>query len=369
MSNPEAMNSDLVSYGLAVDLAYLANDAHSAMVEAAADVDAAQRVSKCGISGVALGAGSLAVLAERYRIATNDFNHANDSVPNFLTGVLDETVEQATPTPETLTPEEQAYKETAMERLAASHDSYSNYMSAMNNHIDALDSLVVAGAEQTKTALEALLTPAMIRAEMAQIAEFTANPEPDSPEAGFDTVFIPNVNLKDYDEKVLATYLQGKLPAYKGGDAYVHQALHNSSTVHTATGADTDVLAVRVPRHLNVRKGVGTKEKTAVQSQSDAVNCHNNDPNTSYKLEMASDLVAMAHIALLVDTKAIDTTNPSNDEERYWRTIYKNVLRTPVGDCVSNVFVNIDGRMCRGRYGSSYGVASRALVKPRKLKP
>lgn len=266
-------------------------------------------------------------------------------------------------TSETLTPEEQAYKETAIELLVASHDSYNSYVGAMNNP---KDKLVVAGAEQTKTALEAVLTPAMIRAEMAQIAEFTANPIENSPEAGFGTVFIPNVNLTDNDETVLASYLQGKLPAYKGSDgAYVYPALHNSDTAHTATGADTDVLAVRVPKHLNVAKGVGTDEITAVQDQANQVNAHNNDPNTSYTLQMASDMVALAHIALLIDTKAIDATNPDYKAERFWATYYKNVLQAPVDDCVSDVFVGDNGQVDRDGSYVYVDLPSRALVVPK----
>ena len=364
MSNPEVMNSNLVSYGLAVDLAYLANDAHSAMVEVAAVVDAAQRVSKCGISGVALGAGSLAVLAERYRIATNDFTYLENSVPNFRAGVLNLSVEQVATDPETLTPEEQAYKEIAIELLVASHDSYSGYMGAIKK--GKRNKLPVATSEEARLAAEAVLTPAMIRAEMAQIAEFTANPIENSPEAGFDTVFIPNANLTDRNETVLANNLQGKLQAYKGSDgAYVYPALHNSDTAHTATSADANVVAVRVPRHLNVAKGAGTSEVTAVQDQANQVNAHNNDPNTSYKLEMASDMVALAHIALLIDTQAIDTTNPKYDAKRFWATYYKNVLQAPVGGCVSSVCVDGRGQVFRGRSNVNFDAPSRALVVPK----
>ena len=82
--------------------------------------------------------------------------------------------EAITLSPETLTPEEQSYKETALERLAVSEDSYVRNMSAMNK--GKRNKLSVATPEEARTAFELVMTPAMIRAEMAQIAEFTANP-------------------------------------------------------------------------------------------------------------------------------------------------------------------------------------------------
>ena len=267
-------------------------------------------------------------------------------------------------TPETLTPEEQAYKETALEQLKVSFSSYENVMGAMNSHRNPQDKLFIAGEEQAKTALEAILTPAMIRAEMAQIAEFTANPEENSPEAGFDTLFIPNESLTAGDETALANHLQAKLTAY-GGEAYTYEPMHNSDTAHKATGSDTEVLAVRVPKHLNVRKGVGTEEKTAVQSQADDVNAHNNDPNTSYKLQMGTDIEALTHIALLIDTNAIDATTPGYDDKRFWSIYYKNVLQEPVDDFVSYVCVGVDGRLYRNGSDINNDPPSRALVVPK----
>ncbi len=272
--------------------------------------------------------------------------------------------EAITPSPETLTPEEQAYKETALEQLKVSFSSYENVMGAMNSHRNPQDKLSVAGEEQAKTALEAILTPAMIRAEMAQIAEFTANPEGNSPEAGFDTLFIANESLTAEAERALANHLQDKLTAYSG-EAYTYEPMHNQATTHRGNGSDAKVVAVRVPKHLNVRKGVATSEKTAVQDQADTVNAHNNDPNTSYKLQMATDMEALAHIALMIDTNAIDTTTPGYDEKRFWSTYYKNVLQTPVDVCLSDVFVNDDGQLYRYRSDVRNGYPSRALVVPK----
>ena len=268
---------------------------------------------------------------------------------------------------ETLTPEEQAYKEAILEGLGVSRNSYSSVMDAMNStkaRKQGKNKLSVATETEARTALEAVLTPAMIRAEMAQIAEFTANPEQGSPEAGFDTLFITNKSLTADDETALANHLQGKLTAHSG-KAYTYEPLHNGSTAHVATSSDAKVLAVRVPKHLNVRKAENTAEQTAVDVQKTAVEAHNNNPDTTYKLQMASDLEALTHIALLIDTNAIDTTNPNYDEKRFWSSYYKNVLAAPVDGCVSDVYVGDDGRLCRSRSDVDYDDPSRALVVPK----
>jgi len=354
MSNPEQISHEyptsyITSSDLAVEMAY-AEYPYRLTAQEASKNGLAEEATRLGylanIKGVMAGEVYLETLQDQLRAGTGE--------------------ETLITTPEVLTPQEQAYKETALERFAVSNNSYRSYMHAMNKHKSPEDKLVVVGSERAKTALEAILTPAMIRAEMAQVAEFTANPIENSPEAGFDTVFIPNADLTDRDETVLANHLQGKLRAYKGKDgAYVYPALHNSDTAHTATSADANVVAVRVPRHLNVAKGVGTNEITAVQDQANQVNAHNNDPNTSYKLEMASDMVALAHIALLIDTQAIDTTNPNYNAKRFWATYYKNVLQAPVDGCVSGVYVGVDGQLRRDRSDVDYDNPSRALVVPK----
>lgn len=359
------MNSDLVSYELARDMAEVANTAHTVLKEAETAVDAAQLIEKANISGVALEAGSLAVLAGRYRVAGNSFVHANNSVPNFYTEVLDDTVtsDATTPentNPEALTPEEQAYKEAILEGFAVSHESYASVMDVMNGtkaRKAAKNKLPVATEAEARRALEAILTPAQIRAEMAQIVEFTTNPEANSPEAGFDTVFVADKDLTTEDETVLANVIQSKLKTYKG-EAYVYEPLHNDGTAHRGSDSGVSVRAIRTPRHLNVRAGNVATQKATVEA-------HNNNPDVSYKLEMADDLTAMSHIALLVDTGAINTTNPNYDEKRFWATYYKNVLATPVDGYVPNVYVNDDGQL--GRDGSYVydDRPSRALVVPK----
>ena len=95
------------------------------------------------------------------------------------------------------------------------------------------------------------------------------------------------------------------------------------------------------------------------------MNAHNNDPNTSYKLQIATDMEALSHIALQIETGAIDATNPNYDEKRFWSTYYKNVLQAPVGICVSSVFVYDNGQLVRNGSNVYNDVASRALVVPK----
>lgn len=267
---------------------------------------------------------------------------------------------------ETLTEEEQAYKETVLEQLKTSFGSYQGVMEAINGSSDRENDeakLPIATEAEAQAALEAVLTPAMIRAEIAQIAEFSTNPEANSPRPGFDTVFIPNADLTATDETAVAAYLQRLIPVYQGEDgAYLYPPLHNQETAHKAdVGNAANVTAVRVPRHLNVRGGTVAEQKAAVKAHNDP----KQNPDATYVLEMADDLAALSHIALLVARGDIDTTNPDYDEGRFWATYYKDVLAKPQDGVVPDVYVDGDGQVFRDRSDVYFDVPSRALVVPK----
>lgn len=356
-----------VSYELAVDLAYVAHEAFDRMKTAEELLAAAKTIEQAAIPGTALEVGATALLASRYDAAARDFAYVNNSVPNFRTevegglSVTPATYEADTTSLEILTPEEQAYKAEALEALRVSHGSYVSVMDAINstkNRRATNNRLPVANEAEAQAALEAVLTPAMIRAERAQIAEFTANPEANSPEPGFDTVFIPTKALTAADENAVATSLQGKLPAYDG-EPYVYEPLHNQATAHGGNDTDNTVIAVRVPHHLNLRRGTVAEQKAAIET-------HNQDPEQDTTIQTASDLVAMMHIATLIASGELDTTTTEGyDEARFWATYYKDVLATPRGGIVPGVYVSADarfGRVCSNVYRDS---PSRALVVPR----
>lgn len=360
-----------VSYELAVDMAYLANDKFDQSQVAADLLAAAETLQQAAIPGATLEVGATALLASRYDAAARDFAYASNCVTNFRTEV--EGGPSATPAAhqaeatslETLTPEEQAYKAEALKGLRLSHGSYVSVMEAINGTAKrragrGQNKLPVASVAEAQAALEAVLTPAMIRAERAQIAEFTANPEANSPEPGFDTVFITTKALTAADENAIAAHLQRKLPAYPG-KSYIYEPLHNESTAHRGNDTDdteTKVVAVRVPRHLNLRRGTVDRQKAAIEA-------HNQDPGQNTTLQTASDLVAMTHIATLIDGGAIDTTTEGYNEARFWATHYKDVLAAPQGGVVPGVVVYGDARFNRGGSSVGYDGPSRALVVPR----
>lgn len=358
-----------VSYELAVDLAYVAHEAFDRMKTAEELLAAAKTIEQAAVPGTALEVGATALLASRYDAAARDFAYVNNSVPNFRTevegglSVTPATYEADTTSLEILTPEEQAYKAEALEALRVSHGSYVSVMDAINstkNRRATNNRLPVANEAEAQAALEAVLTPAMIRAERAQIAEFTANPEANSPEPGFDTVFIPTKALTAADENAVATSLQGKLPAYDGGP-YVYEPLHNQATAHhgeNTRDTETKVVAVRVPHHLNLRSGTVAEQKAAILT-------HNQDPEQGTTLQTANDLIAMMHIATLIDRGVINTTTEYYDKARFWTTYYKDVLAAPQDGIVSSVYVN-DAALFY-RLGSFVDRAnpSRALVVPR----
>lgn len=355
-----------VSYELAVDLAYVANDAFDRMKVAEKRLASAEKIEQADIPGTTLEVGATALLASRYDAAARDFAYANNSVPNFRTEVEGgpsappATHEADTTSLEALTPEEQAYKAEALEALRLSYGSYESVMGAMNSTEErkaARNKLPVASVAEAQAALEAVLTPAMIQAERAQIAEFTANPEANSPEPGFDTVFITTKALTAVDENAVAAYLQSKLPAYTG-EPYVYKSLHNETTAHRGDSTETKVVAVRVPRHLNLRRGTVAEQKSVILA-------HNQDPKQNTTLQTASDLVAMMHIATLIDRGAIDPTTEDYDEARFRATYYKDVLAAPRGGVVPVVFVDDNARFNRDRSCVSVVGPSRALMVPR----
>ena len=360
-----------VSHELAVGMAFTASEAFDRMKAAADLLAAADALEHAGIEGVALEVGAAAMLASRYKLASRDFEHAYSARPNFRTEVVGgpsatpAAHEADTTSLETLTPEEQAYKAEALEALRVSYGSYTAVMEAMNGTAERntdgdANRLPVASEAEAKVALEAVLTPAMIRAELAQIAEFTTRPEANSPEPGFDTVFITTARLTAADENAVAAYLQSKLPAYKG-KPYIYEPLHNETTAHgghDTTDAETKVVAVRVPRHLNLRRGT-------VAQQKEAILAHNQDPKQGTTLQTANDLIAMMHIATLISSGKLDTTTEGYDETRFWATYYKDVLAAPRGGVVPRVCVFGGARFDRDGSGVSGGDPSRALVVPK----
>ena len=276
--------------------------------------------------------------------------------PNPLDGMESDT------NPETLTPEELEFKESLKASFETSYGTYSSLLDAMNGSKDrskrSSEKLEVASEQEAQTAIEALLTPGVIREAMSQIEEFSANPEDKSPEAGFDVVLIPNDDLTASDENAAAKHLQSLIPAWDGDD-FVYEPLHNETTAHKAKpDVDNAVIAVLAPRHLNMRKGV-------VADQADRLDKIKADETSEAYLETADDITAITHATQLIAEGLIDTTSEGYKEERFWATYYKDVSAEPVDGCVPDSYVDDDGRFICYDSDARDGDPSRALVVPK----
>jgi hypothetical protein len=156
----------------------------------------------------------------------------------------------------------------------------------------------------------------------------------------------------------VADYLQNMLNIDK--EIVFNTAYHNDDTTHKDTDSVSPVLAVRVPKHLNVRFG-------DVSSQKASVEAHNNDPDSEYLLGMADDLTILAYIGLLIDTGVIVTTSGIKDTDNYYASFFRNILANPLEGKVPSVDIRIRGtyQLRLDTSDTEFRIPTRALVKPK----
>lgn len=193
---------------------------------------------------------------------------------------------------------------------------------------------------------------------MAEIEEFSANPEKESSEVGFDVLLIPNADLNIEDEDAVAAHLQTKIPAYQGKN-HKYSPVHNQNTAHRAdVSSELPVIAVLAPRHLNMRRGDRDIQKGRLDK-------HNDDKTTQASLRTGNSIVFLTHALTLVSEGAIDVKGSNYDVKRIWATDYKDVLAKPVNGYVPGSFVGDDGQVYRDRADVGDDSPSRALVVPK----
>lgn len=312
--------------------------------------------------------------AARHRNLANEAGAiAGRSYIDGLSAQLEQSLNLASPEA-ILTPEEQEFRESLLEGFELSYGTYTSMIDAMNHTDERKNNKLEQATEaEAMEAIDALLTPGVLREAMRQMEEFTAHPiesgDMKSPEAGFDIILMQNDNLTAADESAVAQGIQAVLPAYNGTD-FVHPPMHNEQTAHKANGADTKVTAALAPRHLNIQpapekadRGLGD---TATESQRKAVLAQNETLKADGVELVTSgiDLEAMTHIAQLIADSAIDVASKGYDRNRFDATYYKDVLADSVDGYVPDVYVRDSGQLYRSDSHVVHDLPSRALVVP-----
>ena len=208
--------------------------------------------------------------------------------------------------------------------------------------------LEVVDADIIRKDVEALLANKGLMAELqAEIDYFTANPEEDSPEAGFELVIVPE-GLSASDEQAIAHDLQGKIPSYSA--PYIRSADYNDKRTPEVTSKGYRLAFA--PRHYNVPKDTTTNQANWMNAK--------NQRTTETKLQTATDAEAMAFINGLVDNQQLD-----NPDTRFYQTYFRRFDQAPHDDFVSHV--GVDGINWLFLGGSFVGGVdpARALVVPK----
>jgi len=297
-------------------------------------------------------------LLETTQAALEIAKKRNLEIPGFagslaLEGAQSET---ATTTPET-TPEAPIISsESLLATLDTALTTYSSLLDIINGErakvkgrkkpeqLEAIDQAII------RAEVEALVSDPAIIAELQTEADyFTANPETDSPEVGFDIVVIPE-GLTATDDQAIAKDLQAKITTEYS--PYIRPEAYNDKRTPVITGKGYRIAFA--PRHYNVPKG-STSDQTSWMKNE-------NQGTTATELQTATDAEALAQINNLQATGELN--DPST---RFDKTYFRRFDQAPVGGGVSCVFVDDYGKLVLGESGVRSGYSSRALVVPKKL--
>jgi len=265
---------------------------------------------------------------------------------------------------ETLTPEEQEFKESLLGGFNTSYDVYTSTLDVMNAQERRINNpLEQATEEKARQVIEELLTPGVIREAMANVA--AAEDIPENEEYGLipraRVALMVDQNTTAADETVAAEDLQAKFEKAYSGDDYLNPDFHNESTAHKATRPGAIVRAEIVFDHLNLPSATATEQKTLVDT-------HNEAPDTETKYKTGDNMVFVAHINQLVAEGLIDTTTESDVIERFYASYYRNVSAAEPGvGRVSGSCVYDDAQVCRDYSGVRNDNPSRASLVSTKI--
>ncbi len=196
--------------------------------------------------------------------------------------------------------------------------------------------------------VEALVSdPATIAELQAQADYFTANPETDSPAAGFDIEIVPE-GLTDTDEEAIARDVQSKITSQYS--PYIRGSRYNDKRTPEVTGKGFRIAFA--PRHYNVPTGTTPFQTKWMKAA--------NETTTATKLQTATDAEALAQINNLQATGALD-----DPDTRFHTSYFRRFDQAPVDGVVSSVFVVGDGGLLLGGSVVRGACSARALVVPK----
>lgn len=203
------------------------------------------------------------------------------------------------------------------------------------------------------TKVEALLSNESLLAELQlDIDYFTANPEANSPDPGYDIIIVPE-GMTKADDQAVASSLQAKTESgYE--NPYIRSDRYDDSRPPVVSGKGFQVKFA--PRHYNIPSDTAEVQTTWTKGQN--VNTHATERQT------ATDSEALAQINNLLDQDS-SLQGSQYDESRFHKTYFRRFDQVPVGGDVSRVFVNGDGRLRLGRSDVHVDDPARALVVPK----
>ena len=351
------MNEKNLSLEVATDLAYAYNDAYDVANESLRSLKDALRLEKLGVT---LGENALTDLATASVVAEKSAAYALSVVPSFRNEVVLPTVETS-PETDTLSPEEQEFKESLLAGFELSYGTYTSTLDTMNNTPERINNKLQEATEtEARAEIDALLTPAVVRESMDSVARFDTLDEKDKHglEARARVLLVVDQDLTATDETAATKDLQRLFKDAWSGDDYVYPPFHGETTAKRATKPGAKVQAVVAFDHLNIPAGTAKEQGVLLE-------VHNKDKNAQTEYITGDDMAFIAHTRQLIAEGKIDTTNSEYVENRFWATYYRDVLAKPVDGCVPFSCVGASGRVYRGFSDVWNGYPSRALMVPK----
>lgn len=363
--NPEVSNRNQVSYDLALDMAYLANDAHTELKVQEVNQKYSAHLLNQGLIDLA----AHTAIASSLQLAHNTFDHAMASTPSFrdkdingntpTTPYVAETTERIVTSEAITNPEVEAHHELREQLLETFEDGYQLYLFAMSDKGKrGKNKEEMLQKSEAREVLESKLTPEYLADMAAQIERDEAQLPPELADTvRYRVLFRPTESFTAREETNLIYKVQKTKPLTEfNDDPFLNENYHNETTSHKGSDSRQLAEAVFAPDHTNI-PSLTVKEQVSYQAAQN-------------QQQTVAQLRSMSNVEFAMNVRGLAVAGELDDPKtRYAKTItldidsYKEDENgRPLDDYVARAYVYDVARVSRDNsyVGNSY--ASRALM-------
>jgi hypothetical protein len=365
--NPEVSNRNQVSYDLALDMAYLANDAHTELKVQEVNQKYSAHLLNQGLIDLA----AHTAIASSLQLAHNTFDHAMASTPSFrdkdingntpTTPYVAETTERIVTSEAITNPEVEAHHELREQLLETFEEGYQLYLFAMFDKSKGKrgkNKGEMLQKSEAREVLESKLTPEYLADMSAQIERDKAQLPPELADTvRYRVLFRPNESFTAREETNLIDKVQKTKPLTEfNGDPFLNENYHNETTSHKGSNSHQLAEAVFAPDHTNI-PSLPVKEQVSYQAAQN-------------QQQTVAQLRSMSNVEFAMNVRGLAVAGELDDPKtRFAKTItldidsYKEDENgRPLDDFVASASVYGDARVSRDFSYVGFSIASRALM-------